>query len=412
MPKHYLTYQYKAHIKGHAYDALEDALSMCKTLYNAALEERKEAWRMQRKSITYFDQCKQITQLRRDFPDMQRVSMQIQRGTIKQNYDAFTGFYNRVKRGEKAGYPRYRSQRRYSTISIGEVTPAMLKRSEDGKRAYIKIKGLPTITLRTKRLLPDGKPKTLFITKRPCGFVVSMAFEVEPATGTPPDTQVGIDMGVSKRLTLSDGSSIEPRKHDRSRENRLRRKVSRAKKGSNSRIKKVEALSRETYLNKIRNRNACHEITTDLTRRYGRIAVEDLQIKNMTRSAKGTVENPGVNVSQKRGLNRSISEQTWGVILYQLTYKAEYAGGETVRVNPRFTSRTCSRCSFIYKGRFREYAVFECSVCGLVLQRDHNAAINIEARAYGAEARGKEPALSGTAPHAQPSPMGPVHAER
>ena len=189
--------------------------------------------------------------------------------------------------------------------------------------------------------------------------------------------------------------------------------MARARKGSISRRKKVRSLSRETYRNTIRNRNACHRASTDLVRRFGRIAVEDLQIRNMTRSAAGTVEEPGKNVAQKSGLNRSITEQTWGILHNQLAYKAEYAGRGLIKVNPAYTSRTCSGCGVILKEKLETYRLFVCQACGLVMDRDLNAARNIEARAFGsAQARGKESALSGIAPHAQLGELSPVHAEQ
>ena len=97
-------------------------------------------------------------------------------------------------------------------------------------------------------------------------------------------------------------------------------------------------LSRETHRNQVRNRNAVHEITTALVRSYGRIAIEALQVRNMTRSAKGTVDEPGKQVAAKRALNRRILDQTWGGLVTQLSYKAEWAGRELVAVNPAYTS--------------------------------------------------------------------------
>ena len=409
----YLTYQYKAHIKRGDYLRLDEALQHCATLYNAALEERTQAYRMQRKAITLYDQTKQLKLIRQDMPEWSAHHYKLGAGVLVRVDRAMKAFFKRVERGEKPGYPRYRSKHRYQTLEVFEVTTGMLKRSQDGRRAYVKIKGLPTLTLRTKRPLPDGKPKTLMISRRATGYVVSMAFAVECPALPESNTQVGIDMGVNERMTLSTGETLERRVHDRRRESRLRRKVARAREGSTSRRKKVRTLSRETYRNTIRNRNACHRASTDLARRFGRIAVEDLQIRNMTRSAAGTVEEPGKNVAQKSGLNRSINEQTWGILVSQLAYKAEYAGRELVRVNPAYTSRTCSGCGVILKERLETYRLFVCQACGLVMDRDRNAAKNIKERAFGrSQARGNESAQSGIAPHAQLSELSPVHAER
>lgn len=413
MTQRYLTYQYKAHIKRGNYSRLDEALRRCAMLYNAALEERTQAYRVQRKTVTLYDQTKQLKLIRQDLPEWRAYHYKLGTGVLIRVDRAMKAFFKRVGRGEKPGYPRYRSKHRYQTLEVSEVTTGMLKRSQDGRRAYVRIKGLPTLTLRTKRPLPKGKPKTLMISRRAAGYVVSMAFAVECTTLPESNTQVGIDMGVNERMTLSTGETLERRVQDRRRERRLRRRVARARKGSASRRKKVRSLSRETYRNTIRNRNACHRASTDLVRRFGRIAVEDLQIRNMTRSAAGTVEEPGKNVAQKTGLNRSISEQTWGILVSQLAYKAEYAGRELVKVNPAYTSRTCSGCGVILMEKLATYRLFVCQACGLVMDRDRNAAKNIEARAFGsAQARGKEPAQSSIAPHAQLSELSPVHAER
>ena len=144
----------------------------------------------------------------------------------------------------------------------------------------------------------------------------------------------------------------------------------------------MRSLSRETYRNRIRNRNLCHELTTAMIERYGLIAVEDLNIGNMTRSARGTLESPGRNVSQKRGLNRSILEQTWGLILQQLTYKAEWAGRELLLVDPRGTSQRCSSCGIVDADN-RDGQKYKCAYCGLEIDADLNAAINILDRALG-----------------------------
>ena len=125
---------------------------------------------------------------------------------------------------------------------------------------------------------------------------------------------VGIDMGVRMRLALSTGDTIESWAVDRTREDDLRRRVSRARKGSMNRREAVATLGRETYRNAVRNRNACHLLTTELVRRFGMLTLEDPRIGYMTRSASGTVEGPGVGVRGNRGLNRSILEQTWGMI--------------------------------------------------------------------------------------------------
>ena len=140
-------------------------------------------------------------------------------------------------------------------------------------------------------------------------------------------------------------------------------------------------LPRETRRNHVRNRNHCHQTTTGIVRRFGRIAVEKLVIGNMTHSATGTVEQPGTNVVAKSGLNREILNQTWGLLREQLRYKAAWAGRQFVEVNPRYTSRMCLGCG--ERTPQSEYWTYACEMCGMVADRDTNAAENVKQRAFG-----------------------------
>ena len=168
--------------------------------------------------------------------------MQVGRGVLRRVDRAFQAFFRRVRDGQKPGFPRFKSRARFNTIEIAEPTAGMVRRSYDGRRAYVRLKGLPTITLRTKRSLPDGTPKNLQVTRRPTGIVVSLTFETEVMPLPDGDPAAGVDMGVTKRLTLSDGSFVDRRAVDHSRENRLRQAVARSKRGSNTKRKRVRSL--------------------------------------------------------------------------------------------------------------------------------------------------------------------------
>ncbi|MYK12084.1 MAG: IS200/IS605 family element transposase accessory protein TnpB, partial [Acidobacteriia bacterium] len=139
--------------------------------------------------------------------------------------------------------------------------------------------------------------------------------------------------------------------------------------------KRVQALARWQRREFVRERNACHRATTEIIRDYGLVAVEQLQVAKMTRSARGTEEQPGRNVAAKAGLNREILSQNWSLLRRQLKAKAEWAGREYVEVDPQYTSQDCSRCHARNKPRAAE--TYRCRACGLVEDRDVNAAINI-----------------------------------
>ena len=383
MPIH-RTYQQRGYCRRGGYQRLSDVLALCGELYNAALQERRDAWRLQRASVSLYDQQAEFTGVRQEFAEWAALDVGVGRGVLRRVDRGMAAFFRRAKAGEVPGFPRFKPRSRFRCIDLAEVRPGMLRRSPDGRHALVCVKGLPTIQLRLKRELPPAEQlKALRIVMRGDRLYVDLVFaeEIEPLE--PSSRTVGIDLGVNSRLALSDGTLVDGRRPDRRKERRLRRAVARSCRGSTRRAKRVATLARETRRNQVRNRNAVHEITTSLVRSYGRIAVEALQVPNMTRSAKGTIEEPGKQVAAKSALNRRILDQTWGLCVSQLTYKAAWAGRELVAVNPAYTSRTCSRCGA--RTPQRRYRVHDCAECGSLLDRDVNAARNVQARAFGTE---------------------------
>ena len=152
-------------------------------------------------------------------------------------------------------------------------------------------------------------------------------------------------------------------------------------------------LARLRHRDSVRNRNECHRITTELVRNHDFIAVEDLRIEDMTRSARGTAEKPGRNVAAKAGLNRSITEQSWGIIISQLDYKSRWYGREFARVDPQHTSQTCSGCA-VAAPENRQDKIYNCGSCGLRIDADINAAINILRRGLSTTGVGMSPGLA------------------
>ena len=370
------TYQERGYCSPTGYDRLDAALDMLRHLYNAALEQRIAAYKRQRKTLTFFDQGKDLTQARKDDGDnLAKLPVNIARGPLLRLHKAFLAFHRRLKNGDAPGFPRYKGKGRYKTIDVLDPKPNNVRRQ--GNKLVIKVKGLPRIELRPKRKLPDlSQIKALRITRRPAGVTVDLVYEEEMTPLPPSGAIIGIDMGVRKRLALSDGTRIEraePLADDIKKQHQV---ISRKKKGSNNRRKAVKQLSRLKRKQAVKNRNACHRITTDLIQRFGTISIEALKTRNMTRSAKGTTEKPGTNVAAKSGLNKSILEQTWGLLRTQLAYKAEWAGRRLVEVNPANTSRDCSRCSARNDPGSSE--TYHCRACGLVKDRDWNAAINVK----------------------------------
>ena len=369
------TFQERGYCSPSGYDRIDAVLRHLCTLYNAALQERRDACRMQGKTVTLYDQMKELTGIRQDDPDgFGKIIVGAARGVLYRLDRAFNAFFRRVKAGEKLGFPRFKPWQRFQCIDIVDPKPGMVK--QQGRKVVIKMKGLPPVKLRPKRLLPDGQHlKALRIVRRPAGVTVDLVYEVEK---TPlPETQaaVGIDMGVRKRMTLSTGEQVASAGTDWDATADQQRKVAACKRGSHNRRKAVKQLRRMRRRAAVSNRNACHRITTNLIKRYGTIAVEKLRITNMTASASGTVEEPGTNVAAKSGLNRAITEQTWGLLRQQLAYKAEWAGRQFVEVDPRYTSQDCSRCGARHSPGKSQW--YDCPTCDTSIDRDVNAAVNI-----------------------------------
>ena len=376
MQKVHRTYQHRAYASKAGYARIAEVMRESARLYNAALEEWRWAYRAG-VSVSLYSQYRELTAIRAEdnfWGGVSGVSIQVGRGVLRRADRARQGFFRRVGKGETPGYPRFKSGRRWHTIELANVDTGMLK--SRGNYYIIRIKGLPEIRLRKGLALPEGTPKALTVTLRGRRLFVNLTYAVDLATLPGSEAAVGIDMGVSDRLALSTGEVVKRRRKPNKRLIRAQQRLSRCKKGGHRWKQRRAVLANHQHRERVRNRNECHRVTTDLVRRFGLIALEGLQIKNMTRSVAGTLENPGTGVAQKRGLNRSISEQTWGMIRNQITYKAEWAGREMVTIDPKFTSQRCSECGVV-SAEHRQRKRYDCAECGMTEDADVNAARNI-----------------------------------
>jgi putative transposase len=338
----------------------------CET-YNASLQERRDAWKIAHKSITYRDQQNELSELRKDVA-FQWMACDIMRDPLRRVDRAFKAFFRRCKSGEKPGFPRFRSRRRYDSFSFS--LPVVRAKS-------VKIPNLSDIRIRGGRPI-SGKAKLCTVKRDGKRWNVSIVCDIGEAPGKcAVSSAVGIDVGISALVTLSDGTAIENPRWTRKHEARIaaaNRKLALKQKRSNNRIRAREVLRRAHQRAANARSNYLHHASKWLVQNYDLIAHEDLRIGNMSRSASGTVEAPGINVKQKSGLNKSIMDSAWGQLIYQLTYKAEQAGRYVIAVNPRGTSQKCSACGEVVKKSLAERR-HKCA-CGADLDRDHNAAIN------------------------------------
>ena len=369
---------------------MDDALRECAKLYNAALEHWRTAWKHGH-SVSLYEQYRELTDIRAEDAFWSGVSVCIGRGVLRRLDRARQAFYRRCKSGEKAGYPRFRSGRRWKTIEIAQPTASMVT-NRRGKWV-VKVKGLPILVIKPRRELPDPRSlKTLTITRKPTGVYVSLGYEVEREAFPKAGRYVGLDMGVRSRIALSDGSFADRRQPENDEVTALQRRIARCRRGSGNQRKVYRQLARLRHRDSVRNRNECHRITNQIVRCHDFIAVEDLRIDNMTSSARGTADRPGRNVSAKSGLNRNVLEQSWGIIVSQVSYKCQWYGREFVKVDPRHTSQTCSGCGVVASEN-RKDKTYKCGSCGLGIDADTNAAINILRRGLSATGVGTSPGL-------------------
>lgn len=200
---------------------------------------------------------------------------------------------------------------------------------------------------------------------------------------SPEAPSVGIDAGIARFATLSDGSHVEPRNsltRTLSRLAKRQRALSRKRKGSNNWKKAKAKVTRlHTHIANCR-RDFLHKTSTHISKNHAMVAIEDLDVRNMSASARGDAEHPGRNVRAKAGLNRSILDQGWYEFRRQLEYKLRWRGGQLVVVPPHYTSQTCPECGHVDAGNRPSQAVFCCLNCGHEGHADEIGAMNILAR--------------------------------
>ena len=353
---------FRARLSKSTHTSLEAFLDEMRHLWNAALEERISAYRKAGVSISWVDQFKSLTEIRRDLPEYAGVSVAAQRSVLKRLDRAFAAFFRRNAAGRTPGFPRFRSKHR--GIHSFEVPAPTIRRQ--GRYNVVSVKGIGKFRFAGEI---DGTPKVLRIVRTPIRVKVQIVVKKEAAevadlrapTGRPP---LGIDAGIRYRAALSSGRTVPGRRLDRTELIRRQRILSRARRGSNGRCKKRQALARTWQRVTERERGMLHELTSDLVRGHGaRFYVEDLKIPNMMRNGR---------------LARSIAEQNWGTFVLLLTYKAEEAGGWVRKVPPHHTSQLCSACGAMPQKKLTlADRTYECASCGYAEDRDVNAAKNI-----------------------------------
>lgn len=340
---------------------LEAWLRTCCAIYNRALEQRKKAYCRRGESLTYNQQQSLLTKQRSRGGELGMLPVLIERDALRRVDRGMQAFFRRLKSGEKPGFPRFRSHRRYDSLEFA------------GIGSYVRTGDLlmiPKLGLVKFRSGPQQIPKTqrvLRIIRRASGWYAQVIVDQVKTIGDLEDCgPIGLDMGLESFATTSNGEQIEnPRFYRKSMKRRrgLQRSISRKRRGSKNRRKAVLKLRKHEEKVALQRRNFCHQHSTELVRKHPLIAVEKLNIKGMSRSR----------------FAKSIADAGWGTFLSQLAYKAASAGRELVAVNPSGTSQECPDCGAVRKKSLSERS-HSCA-CGLRCHRDHASARVILARA-------------------------------
>jgi putative transposase len=352
-------------------------LTRCRELYNAALAERKEAYRMAGKSISYYEQKRDLPEIKAELRlEYQDIHSQVLQDVLLRVKRAFDAFFRRVKNGEEPGYPRFQGRNRYNSFTYPQAGYSL---THDNRLTLSKI-GSIKITLHRKI---EGAIKTCTIKYEAGQWYAVFTCEVkQPAPLPVVESETGIDLGVTHFAALSDGTFIESPRYYRKAQKKLEKlqqALSHKKRGSHRRDKARKAVAKAHR--KIRNqrRDFQHKASARLVKQHQTIVFEELEITNLTKRAKPKQDEHGTylpnGASAKSGLTKSILDAGWGQFQQMCVSKAAYAGRAILFVNPRYTSQVCSQCGTARKKPLDER--WHSCECGCELDRDTNAAINI-----------------------------------
>ena len=338
-------------------------------VYNRTLSLEKSLYEKDSKhSFKYTEAANRLPGWKKKNPFLKKCHSQVLQQSLKDLDRAYTNFF--AKRGN---FPKYKKKYRHDSIRFPQGVEL------DEVKQQIRLPKIGWMGYRKSRDI-IGTIKNVTVSRRGEKWDVSIQTEYEVVSSAPNPSEIGIDMGVKRFATLSNGDFVEPLnafKQEQEKLAKLQRKLARQKKGSrNSRKTKRKIARLHRYIADSR-RDFLHKTSTKIAKNHSLIYVEDLKVSNMSASASGTKESPGKNVRQKSGLNRSILDQGWYSFFRMLSYKLKQRGGKLIKVDPRNTSRTCPRCGLASAENRKSQATFACIGCGYRSNADEVGAINI-----------------------------------
>lgn len=356
---------------------MERTLDLCRWVYNQTLAYRKNAWEQDNKSVSKFETYNKLPEWKVEKPELTEVHSQVLQNVQERVDLAFKAFFRRVKSGEKPGYPRFKGKGWYDSFTFPQSGFKLVS----GK---LRLSKIGDVKIKLHRPI-EGKIKRLTIRRTSTGkWFACFSVEVDDPIKPPwkDGSMAGIDVGLESFATLSNGEKIDNPRFFRSEEKALakaQKRLSKCEKGSPERRKALKVVQRIHERIANRRYDFAHQVSNQLVSKYGLIAFEDLSITNMLKN---------------HNLAKSISDAAWRMLVTITSYKAESAGSIVVLVDPRNTSQLCSRCGLKVPKSLSD-RVHECPQCGLVMDRDENAAINILRLGLQSLPKARSPALQG-----------------
>ena len=339
---------------------LADILWQCRRLYNTALEERITAYRRCDVTLTCYQQQAELPDVKAVFPEYAAIHSQVLQDVLSRLDKTYQDFFRRVRAGQTPGFPRYQGRNRYHSFTYKQFGNGA--RLDNG---FLVLSKIGRVAVRWSRPL-EGTPKTVTISREADGWYAIISCAEAPAQPLPATgRETGIDVGLKVFLITADGNVIDnPRLHRRGEKKlaKAQRRVSKRKKGSHRRRKAVGNLQRAYQTVKRQLADFHHKMALKLLRQYDVIYLEDLQVANMVRN---------------HHLAKSISDAGWAQFRSILDAKAVCAGRRVIAVPAQYTSQDCSGCGERVP-KSLSVRTHVCTSCGLVLDRDENAARNIQ----------------------------------
>jgi len=337
---------------------LEGTLEHCRQVYNKTLSYRKDAWKAERKPVTKYETNALLPAWKKENPKLKEVHSQVLQECQQRVDLAFQHFFRRVKNGEYPGYPRFKGVGRYDSFTYPQSGFKI-------KSGTLYLSKIGNVKIKLHREI-EGEIKRCTVRRYPTGkwFACITAKLPDPEVPFKEGSVVGVDLGLSSFAALSTGEKIDNPRFFGSEEKALakaQRKLSKATKGTPERKRALKVVQRVHERIRNKRHNFSHQISRKLVDEYDVIAFEDLKIKNML---------------QNHCLAKSISDAAWRMLVTITQNKAEEAGSLVVLVDPRYTTQMCSGCGIEVPKSLSD-RVHECPRCGLVMDRDENAAINI-----------------------------------